>query len=320
MADKGLDVLDKYDFEVKQTSRGRGVIVVSTDKGLKLLKEYTGSGKYIEWTAGLLEAVNHSGLIAVDAYVRNKDGEYISTSADGNRYVVKEWYECRDCDVKIYGDIILVVRVLAVLHNELEKYDTGEIKYKGRPLKEEMRRHISEILRVKKYLTRRNNRNDFEILATSWCDTFYEEGQKTLEEFERLKIDDSAASGICHGNYNYHNICLGAHTPVIINFEKMHHDYLMCDLYNIMRKIMEKYDWDVKLAYKFMTEYDKIRPLKESDLNLLGIMFSFPEKFWKIINAYNNSRKAWIPAKNLEKLRKVIAQNDKRLEFIRTIH
>ena len=320
MADKGLDVLDKYDFEVKQTSRGRGVIVASTDKGLKLLKEYTGSGKHIEWAAGILEAINCSGILAVDAYVRNKDGDYISTAADGNRYVVKEWYECRDCDVKSYGDIVLSVRMLAVLHNELEKNDDGKNVYPGRPLAEEMRRHNSEILRVKKYLARRNNRSEFEILAARWCDSFYEEGQRTLEELENLGPGSDMPKGICHGNYNYHNICFGFHMPIITNFEKMHRDYQMSDLYNIMRKLMEKYDWDIKLAYKFLTEYDKIRTLKESDLKLLGIMFSFPEKFWKIVNAYNNSRKTWIPAKNLEKLSKVISQNNKRLEFIRTIH
>ena len=32
MADRGLDVLEKYDFEVKRT-KGRGVIMVDTDKG-----------------------------------------------------------------------------------------------------------------------------------------------------------------------------------------------------------------------------------------------------------------------------------------------
>ena len=320
MADKGLDVLDKYDFEVKQTSRGRGVMLINTDKGPKLLKEYTGSGKYIEWTAGILEAVNHSGKLAVDAYVPNEEGEYISTSADGARYVVKEWYDCRDCDVKNFGDIILSVRALALLHNELERCEKGDVKCRIRTIGEEMKRHNSEILRVKKYLAKRNNRSDFEILAAGWCDSFYREGQKAIEELERLRPELGASKGICHGSYNYHNICFCFHLPVVINFEKMHYDYLMCDLYGIMRKLMEKYDWDIKLAYRFMTEYDKIRPLNENDLNLLGIMFSFPEKFWKLMNAYNNSRKTWIPVKNLEKLRRVIEQNDRRLEFISTIH
>ena len=45
MADRGLDVFEKYDFEVKSTSKGRGVIIADTDKGPRLLKYYIGSGK-----------------------------------------------------------------------------------------------------------------------------------------------------------------------------------------------------------------------------------------------------------------------------------
>ena len=38
MADRGLDVLEKYDFEVKRNYKGRGVIMVYTDKGPRVLK------------------------------------------------------------------------------------------------------------------------------------------------------------------------------------------------------------------------------------------------------------------------------------------
>ena len=44
--------------------------------------------------------------------------------------------------------------------------------------------------------------------------------------------------------------------------------------------------------------------------------FVDPEKFWKIINQYINSNKSWIPDKNVDKLRKVIEQNERRRELI----
>jgi hypothetical protein len=55
MADRGLDVLEKYDFEVKRTYKGRGVIMVDTDKGPRVLKNYIGSGRHLEWCAPVLE-------------------------------------------------------------------------------------------------------------------------------------------------------------------------------------------------------------------------------------------------------------------------
>ena len=63
-------------------------------------------------------------------------------------------------------------------------------------------------------------------------------------------------------------------------------------------------------------EYDKLKPLDDDDLDMLAAMLSFPEKFWKIINQYYNAGKAWVPAKNIEKLKTVIAQNMRRRELI----
>ena len=63
-------------------------------------------------------------------------------------------------------------------------------------------------------------------------------------------------------------------------------------------------------------EYDKVKPISETDLALLASMFAFPEKFWKVMNYYFNSSKAWIPPKTKEKLEKVVEQNDKRIKFV----
>ena len=43
----------------------------------------------------------------------------------------------------------------------------------------------------------------------------------------------------------------------------------------------------------------------DSNNNLTELYYrlAYPEKFWKIVNFYYNSRKVWIPEKNSEKLR-----------------
>jgi hypothetical protein len=43
---------------------------------------------------------------------------------------------------------------------------------------------------------------------------------------------------------------------------------------------------------------------------------AYPEKFWKIVNFYNNSRKSWIPGKNAEKLDKLIKQEPEKQKFV----
>ena len=54
-------------------------------------------------------------------------------------------------------------------------------------------------------------------------------------------------------------------------------------------------------------------------MELLRIMLSYPEKFWKVTNKYYNSNKAWISDKNMEKLKMVKEQADVKQKFVDTI-
>lgn len=46
-------------------------------------------------------------------------------------------------------------------------------------------------------------------------------------------------------------------------------------------KILEKYDWDIQTAYKMMEEYDKIKPVSDTERALLAALFAFPENSGK---------------------------------------
>ena len=102
---------------------------------------------------------------------------------------------------------------------------------------------------------------------------------------------------LCHGSYNYHNIIFSNGNTAVTNFDKYKNECQISDLYQFMRKILEKYDWDIQTAYKMMEEYDKIKPVSDTERALLAALFAFPEKFWKVMNYYFNSNKAWIPPK-----------------------
>ena len=76
----------------------------------------------------------------------------------------------------------------------------------------------------------------------------------------------------------------------------------------------------VKLGYLMLREYDRVNTLSSQDIKILGAMFAYPEKFWKILNYYFNNNKAWIPGRSMEKLRTVVNQNRMRREFVRTLY
>jgi CotS family spore coat protein len=178
---------------------------------------------------------------------------------------------------------------------------------------------------IKNYLVGRKTKTDFELLAVRECPGFFAEG---LEALDRLKASDYEQrlsetvqnNRLCHGDFNYHNIYTDGGEYLIAGFSQMRKDLYVVDLYNFMRKLMEKYDWDIKMGYLMLREYDCVNTLSAQDVKILGAMFSYPEKFWKILNYYFNANKAWIPNKNMEKLKLAVNQNRMRREFVRTLY
>jgi spore coat protein I len=79
---------------------------------------------------------------------------------------------------------------------------------------------------------------------------------------------------------------------------------------------MEKNNWDIRLGMKIIEDYNKYRTISDSEYKILKIMMSYPEKFWKIINYYYNSNKAWYSEKNEDKLIQFQKQETYRWDFI----
>lgn len=103
------------------------------------------------------------------------------------------------------------------------------------------------------------------------------------------------------------------------NFEHFVNDIQASDLYYFMRKVLEKHEWNTELGRAMLRVYQEIMPLSEEERDYLAIRFSYPEKFWKLINSYYHSNKAWIPEKDVEKLRTVIAQTERKKRFLESI-
>ena len=62
--------------------------------------------------------------------------------------------------------------------------------------------------------------------------------------------------------------------------------------------------------------YHEIKPVSREEWINLKIRFSYPEKYWKQLNFYYNSKKAWFPARNMEKIRILMEQAENQKNFL----
>ena len=125
MDDKYDEVLEKYDFSVSKMSRARGAMVLWTDKGIKLLCETHASAGRLVWENKVKNHLKENGFERIDTFVINMDQTISTLSRNGVRYLVKDWFNGRECDLCNLSEVRLAASNLARLHISLQKARFG---------------------------------------------------------------------------------------------------------------------------------------------------------------------------------------------------
>lgn len=321
MNDRAVSLLENYNIEVLRTWKGRGAILCDSNKGILIFKEYTGPREKILFQDALLNFVTEQGFLNVEQIIKNKDGELLVADQDGTYYILKTYFEGRECNVRDMEECKMAVRTLACLHKASDL--TGMEMLEGRipfQIDKEYGKHNKELKKVRKYLKEKSQKTDFEIYLMKSYDYFFNLALQVTEElhYYTKEIKEESTGIVCHGDFQYHNILLCKEGLNLINFEKCIIDSPVRDLYLFMRKLLEKSNWSQAVGEDLLTSYMEERKMNKADYIQLYYRLCYPEKFWKIVNFYYNSGKAWIPGKNMEKLEKLIGQERDKQIFLET--
>lgn len=341
--DRSQEIFSQYELNINHTYRVRGAILLDTNQGLKLFCSCNSSEHRLEFEDALKQQMKQNGYINTDCFIRNNLGTIATTNNIGERFLIKDWFDGEECNIKKEEKILNAVDNLALLHNAMEGIETaGDLKpfHLQQKLPELFEKRTREMKRVMSYIRNRKMKSIFEANYLNMCEEFYDEAVTASERLAAMPYDRmydyALESGcVCHGSYNYHNILLlNQNTHVLpkvmaadikphfsnlatTNFEKATYGIPITDLYQFIRKIMEKANWDIGLGNQMIKEYTEIRNTTEEELKLLSILLLYPEKFWKITNFYYNNKKSWIPQKNIQKLLTIRGQQDKKREFLK---
>lgn len=316
MNDRSLCLLDNYDIEVLRTRKGRGAILCETDHGLLIWREYVGYQDKVLFQDQLLSLLKEKGFLNAETIWKNKDGELLSQDTDGTRYILKTCFEGRECNIRDMEECRQAVRMLADFHNTA--YAETFLPEDGKSYSEtaEFEKHNRELKKVKKYLKDRGQKTDFELCLMKTYDSFLTRALQITEEAKEFR-DEIMEGWICHGDFQYHNMIFSQGEMYLINFEKCVQGSRMRDLYLFLRKLLEKNNWSEEIGFDLIKTYQNDHPIEKEEYRGLYYRLAYPEKFWKIVNFYYNSGKAWIPGKNLEKLLKIVEQEEDKQRFLK---
>ena len=321
MNERYQEVSEQYEVETLSVRKGRGAWICETDKGLKLLREYKGTVRRLEFEDQVLECLDTRG----------------SLRADGTGYIMKEWFSDRECNIRDSYEIRQGISRLAMLHGQLrqipvrEEWNMGSICIES--LEKEQERHVREMKRARNFIRGKRGKTEFELCVIDSFDHFFDQAKEAVRQMnslfpengitDRLEAAELAPEGsgenqgyLCHGDLDQHHVLMGNGYTAIIEYNRMHLGVQAEDLYRLMRKVMEKHSWDCDLGISMLDSYERVRPMDKKERKCLYYMFLFPEKYWKQLNFYYNTNKAWIPAKSTDKLKSLKNQEGARGRFL----
>ncbi|MBQ8248008.1 MAG: CotS family spore coat protein [Lachnospiraceae bacterium] len=322
MNDRAISILENYDFVVTKTYKTRGAFVCETDRGLKILKEYQAPVSKLGLMDVLLQGVAKNSQVFVDTLVKDKEDKFISYDRDGMGYVVKDYYEGRECAPKEEADLKYAMRALALLHEGLMLPDATITEELHRyDLEEDVVRRNKGLKKIRAFIRTRGRKTEFELALLDAYTLFL---NQAVRAEERIRSEDFTSfyesverrKQFAHGDYQYHNILFGKEQAAIINFEKCQWDSRVRDVSLFLRKTLEKADWDIDLGCALLREYESVNPLNESEKRQLFYRLAYPEKFRKIANFYYNSNKAFLSNQYLSKLQNVLRLEQSKNRFL----
>ena len=243
-------------------------------------------------------------------------------------YVIRKWFPGEEVNFRNAEFLKRAAAALGKLHNAMEIVEVPEelaIFHPSMALLETWQKHNRELKRIRRYILNKKQKNEFEILFLSMEGGYFDTARNACHLLEQgncrqLFLEAAKQQKFCHGSYNYHNLLDSRMGLATVCFENAGIGVPVFDLYQMMRKLLEKNRWEKGLAIDVLREYEKQRRLDKRERELLYIMLLYPEKFWKVSNHYYNSRKSWINKIDIVKLEELGRQQSKRqetLEYLR---
>ena len=329
MNDRAVALLENYDFTVLRTWKGRGAILFETNTGTKILMEYTRSKEKLILLEAILNQIKASGICLVDTYEHTKEGALYVNDRDETTYIVKEYYDVRECNIRDSEDLIQGAEKLAQLHSVLKNplEANSEIAVPNTRLLtlfDELTKHNRELVRTFRYLNELSQRSEFELYLLHHFKQYLAQAKEVTatveaEDFSDLYREVTEQKTYCHGDYQYHNIIFSEQGTAIIHFERISCDIMIKDLYYYRRKAMEKNEWQQDLFFQIIMEYETVRPLTNSEKKQIYYRLLYPEKFWKIVNYYINTSKSRMPGRNYEKLERFMQQEEAKRNLMKQL-
>jgi spore coat protein I len=291
-------VLNGWGVTCEPGSISRDYAVIKTEKGILRLRILDMTDEGVMFVNEAKEYIYANGFKKIDRYIPTVT-ESPFLKADGSNIVLDEYPVGRECDFGNDRELEDVSRALGLMHKASRGFRTSQIiqgvNYLGllpsyyRKRCDEMKRHLKEAKRGK---------GKFDLLYANcgavYCDLAEEVIAKlTATNYYSVIETYKKRPVVCHHDIIYRNTIMGQDGVNIINFEMCCIEIRAYDIINLVRRRMRKCGWDKRSIKLILDAYREVEDFEDGEFEIMKLMLVFPQKLWRIVNKYYNSRRGW---------------------------
>ncbi len=316
------EIAVNYGLEVRNLFPYKDVLVIVTPYGRKVLKRIPFSPERLVFVHGAKEHLVRNNFENIDRYICTLSGEPYFVY-NGSCYCLTDYIDGRESSFDNDNDVRIAARVLAQLH----KASSGYVAPAGSKVQNELGKlpvyfvkRLDDIKKMRKQA--RRGKSKFDELFLQYADYFIETAEDTIDNlasshYEAL-VEKTRDEGLfCHRDFTQHNIVMDGERTIVTSFDYCCFELRIYDVANLIRRKMRKCGWDTSKTELIINSYNSVEPISDDELSVMRIILRFPQKFWRVVNRYYNSRRSWSERSSVIRLQEVIDEVGPFEKFIR---
>ncbi len=316
-------IIKKFGLTANKIIPLRAVYLIDSQDGLYCMKKIDYKKDKLLFIYGAKNHLIKRGFSNIDRYrvihqkpfVQYNDAVYIMT-----KYIIG-----RECDFYNPIEVKQAAENLARFHRASEGYKAP----KGSKKKSDMGKWIKiylkrceDLIYMKNLVKMKSQKNQIDTLFLRNVDEYYNMGISAVQMlekngyFEQVEEENKKRS-FCHHDYTYHNIIVDHQKKQhIIDFDYCKYELTCYDLAQFIMRNMRKCYWDFNRAMELVENYNEIKMVSDRELKLMGSLFQFPQRFWRIASRYYYEKYDWSEDLFIEELEKIIEHKPFKIDFL----
>lgn len=321
-------LFDSFGVEVLDLFPLRGVFVINTTEGKKVLKKIDYPKEKLAFIESSLSFVNKSFKRTM-SFGKNKNGKSFTTWGK-ELYVLLDVLKGRECETSNPVDINIASTGVAELHLSskgiLEYFKNSNdysnfkdyIELGAYPV--ELNKHLDFLEEMKEQVVRYRIKNAFDNIFLEHVDENIEEILQCAELLDATAYselcEETNTVALCHKDLAHHNILIEQEEAYFLDFDFCTIDLKVRDLAIFIEKSIKAFDYDIERAEEIINQYCMIYSLSKEELKVLYVMLKFPTDFCSIVKNYYSGEKHWDEETFLDRLVKKVSYREAKKVFL----